>query len=183
MKRVLRVSQFLRERALHVLKDAQPVSEASEASVEAAPTPTTGTTTSAVSKPVETKTPASAERSSVDIDAVRRAPSTADSTSNTATRSTSRLDLPASEPLGVQAVKPPLPYAAQAHARGPVRLPPSPMPRPVECEATLPAMTPPPTLQALAPNPLSVTYASSLRPLPPDPVSYTHLTLPTKRIV
>lgn len=50
-----------------------------------------------------------------------------------------------------------------------VRLPPSPMPRPVEYDQTLPNPTPPLTLQTLAPNPLSVTYASSLRPLPPDP--------------
>ncbi|CBQ70897.1 conserved hypothetical protein [Sporisorium reilianum SRZ2] len=48
-----------------------------------------------------------------------------------------------------------------------LRIPPSPMVVP-----TVPETIPPPlhpTLQVLAPNPLSVTYAASLRPLPPDP--------------
>ena len=50
-----------------------------------------------------------------------------------------------------------------------VMLPPSPMPLvPAEPEAPVPSL-PPPVLQTLAPNPLSVTYASSLRPLPSDP--------------
>ncbi|GAC72290.1 nucleolar GTPase [Moesziomyces antarcticus T-34] len=49
-----------------------------------------------------------------------------------------------------------------------LRIPPSPMVVP-----TMPEEVPEPqlhpTLQVLAPNPLSVTYAASLRPLPPDP--------------
>lgn len=56
---------------------------------------------------------------------------------------------------------------ATAQSAG-LRVPPSPMVVP-----TLPdtVVAPPlhPTLQVLAPNPLSVTYAASLRPLPPDP--------------
>ncbi|SPO32086.1 related to Chromatin modification-related protein EAF1 [Ustilago trichophora] len=56
---------------------------------------------------------------------------------------------------------------ATAQSAG-LRIPPSPMVVP-----TIPDIiaAPPlhPTLQVLAPNPLSVTYAASLRPLPPDP--------------
>lgn len=49
-----------------------------------------------------------------------------------------------------------------------LRVPPSPMVVPTVPENIV---APPlhPTLQVLAPNPLSVTYAASLRPLPPDP--------------
>lgn len=55
-------------------------------------------------------------------------------------------------------------------SRSTTRLPPSPMPWPaMEYEQTLPSPVAPLALQALAPNPLSVTYASSLRPLPSDP--------------
>ncbi|WFD26379.1 RNA polymerase II transcription elongation factor SpEAF [Malassezia nana] len=61
--------------------------------------------------------------------------------------------------------------AVRARAsRSTTRLPPSPMPWPaMEYEQTLPSPVAPVALQALAPNPLSVTYASSLRPLPSDP--------------
>lgn len=55
-------------------------------------------------------------------------------------------------------------------SRSTTRLPPSPMPWPaMEYEQALPSPVAPLALQALAPNPLSVTYASSLRPLPSDP--------------
>ncbi|TKY87665.1 hypothetical protein EX895_003246 [Sporisorium graminicola] len=49
-----------------------------------------------------------------------------------------------------------------------LRVPPSPMVVPSVPE-TITAPPLHPTLQVLAPNPLSVTYAASLRPLPPDP--------------
>ncbi|CDS01131.1 hypothetical protein [Sporisorium scitamineum] len=49
-----------------------------------------------------------------------------------------------------------------------LRVPPSPMVVPTVPE-TIAAPPLHPTLQVLAPNPLSVTYAASLRPLPPDP--------------
>lgn len=43
------------------------------------------------------------------------------------------------------------------------------LPLPLECEFELPELPVPAVLNTLGPNPLSVTYASSLRPLPPDP--------------
>lgn len=54
------------------------------------------------------------------------------------------------------------------NAAGGLRVPPSPMVVPQLPDSVV---APPlhPTLQVLAPNPLSVTYAASLRPLPPDP--------------
>ena len=43
------------------------------------------------------------------------------------------------------------------------------LPVPIECEFELPALPVPDVLTTLGPSPLSVTYASALRPLPPDP--------------
>ena len=58
---------------------------------------------------------------------------------------------------------------------------------PVPAVVTVMPVTAPPLIVAAAvaptPSPFMVTVGGEVYPLPPAPVSYTHLTLPTKRIV
>lgn len=78
---------------------------------------------------------------------------------------------PAAAPAPAPVVDPRRIDGARRSAHTALRLPPSPtlLVAPPEQEQPSSGTPPPLTLQELAPNPLSVTYASSLRPLQTDP--------------